>query len=308
MAANAINRMRGGMTPAARPKLGNVKIRETPDADSNTQLQLFRVLIGIDTPLNLTHNSDSGSKEEETVSSSPHSVTSRVRGKNLGLYQRAKDQERRSRIAYFFTSYIGNTMFLVQIILAAAFTGLSAYKDAHAVTLTTLGALNTVVAGYAKITTTQQTHLHWLTSPSTTRSCLAWQKGQGVPERYRKAQDQYALILEIEMTERSFMQVGNDDGTHDSKLDARAEAFRLQKLFDLARADQQANYPDLYVSTAAMVGKHDSKALEEQLEEAKVQAAKVQAELMVKVEGLVGRLEGKAVGRVERSIDEVLGV
>jgi hypothetical protein len=308
MAANAINRMRGGITPAARPKLGNVQIRETPDADSNTQLQLFRVLIGIDTPLNLTHNSDSGSKEEETVSSSPPSVTSRVRGKNLGLFQRAKDQERRSRIAYLFTSYIGNTMFLVQIILAAAFTGLSAYKDAHAVTLTTLGALNTVVAGYAKTTNHATNHLSWLTSPSPPRSCLAWQKGQGVPERYRKAQDQYqALILEIEMTERSFMQVGNDDGTHASQLDARAEAFRLQKLFDLARADQQANYPDLYVSTAAMVGKHDSKALEEQLEEVKVQAARVQAELMAKVEGLVSRAEGKAVGRVERSIEEVLG-
>ena len=147
VATNAFKRMRGGVTIAARPKLGNVQIRETPDADSNTQLQLFRVLIGIDTPLNLTHNGDPIHKEE-TDSSLPPSVTSRVRGKNLGLYQRAKDQERRSRIAYLFTSYIGNTMFLVQIILAAAFTGLSAYKDAHAVTLTTLGALNTVVAGY----------------------------------------------------------------------------------------------------------------------------------------------------------------
>jgi hypothetical protein len=156
MATNVINRIRGGVTPTARPKLGNVHIRETTDADSNTRLQLFRVLIGIDTPLNLTRNGDRLSKDEETVSSSPPSVTSRVRGKNLGLYQRARDQERRSRIAYLFTSYISNTLFLVQIILAAAFTGLSAYKDAHAVTLTTLGALNTVVAGYAQIPIMQQ--------------------------------------------------------------------------------------------------------------------------------------------------------
>jgi hypothetical protein len=105
------------------------------------------------------------------------------------------------------------------------------------------------------------------------------------------------------MTERSFMQVSNEDGTHDSKLDARAEAFRLQKLFDLARADQQANYPDLYVSTAAMVGKHDSKALAEQIE-----YVKVQADLLAKVEGLVGRLEGKAVAGVERAVGDVLGV
>jgi hypothetical protein len=110
------------------------------------------------------------------------------------------------------------------------------------------------------------------------------------------------------MAERSFMQVGNSDGSHDSKLDPRAEVARLQKLFDLARADQQANYPDLYVSTAALAGKAGSGALAEQLEEVKAEAAKVQAGLMTKVEGLVGRLEGKAVGRVERSIDEVLGV
>jgi len=57
-----------------------------------------------------------------------------------------------------------------------------------------------------------------------------------------------------------------------------------------------------------MVGKHDSKALAEQIEDVKVQAAKVQADLLAKVEGLVGRLEGRADARVERGIDDVLGV
>jgi hypothetical protein len=47
--------------------------------------------------------------------------------------------------------------------------------------------------------------------------------------------------------------------------------------------------------------------LAEQIEDVRVQAAKVQADLLAKVEGLVGRLEAKAVGRVERSIDDVLG-
>jgi hypothetical protein len=171
MAPGVVNRIKNGVTPTARPKKPNVQIRETPDADSNTQLQLFRVLVGIDTPLNLTHNCN---KDGGTVSPSLPSTTSRVRGTNIGLYQRAKDQERRSRIAYLFTSYIGNTMFLVQIILAAAFTGLSAYKDAHAVTLTTLGALNTVVAGYAIIPIIQRIHKYWLTSrPDKQLSCLA---------------------------------------------------------------------------------------------------------------------------------------
>ena len=92
-------------------------------------------------------------------------------------------------------------------------------------------------------------------------SCLAWQKGQGVPQRYRKAQDQYqALILEIEMTERSFIDVENGSNTADVKLNPRVEKARLQKLYETARADQQANYPDLYVS---------SKEMSKQVEDAK---------------------------------------
>ena len=77
-----------------------------------------------------------------------------------------------------------------------------------------------------------------------------------MPQRYRKAQDQYqALILEIEMAERSFLDLENNSGEDGVKLDPRAERTRLQKLFDTARADQQANYPDLYVSTSATAAK-----------------------------------------------------
>jgi len=36
---------------------------------------------------------------------------------------------------------------MLQILLAATFTALSAYKDAHPVTLTILGAMNTVLVG-----------------------------------------------------------------------------------------------------------------------------------------------------------------
>lgn len=107
------------------------------------------------------------------------------------------------------------------------------------------------------------------------------------------------------MAERSFMRVGNDVRTGDSKPDPRAEIVRLKKLFDTARADQQANYPDLYVSTAATAAK-DSKALAEQLESAKAEAAKVQAELMAKVEALMRKVEGKIVTRVEAVADDVL--
>ena len=137
-------------------------------------------------------------------------------------------------------------------------------------------------------------------------SCLAWQKGQGVPQRYRKATDQYqALIFEIEMAERSLLDVENNQGEDGVKLDPRAEKTRLQKLFDTARADQQANYPDLYVSTGATAAK-DAKALAKQAEDAKAELVKAQSEMTANIEALVKKLEGTVGARVEATIDNAL--
>jgi hypothetical protein len=90
------------------------------------------------------------------------------------------------------------------------------------------------------------------------------------------------------MVERSFLDLQNDGDEGDVKLDPRAEQARLQKLFDTARADQQANYPDLYVSTAK-----DSKDLTKELEVAKAETVKVQGEMMARIEALMAKLAGK---------------
>jgi hypothetical protein len=120
-----------------------------------------------------------------------------------------------------------------------------------------------------------------------------------VPQRYRKAQDQYqALLLEIEMAERSFLEVENNKDQGDVKLDPRAENARLQKLFDTARADQQANYPDLYVSTGATAAK-DSKDLAKALDDAKAETAKVQSEMTAKIEALMAKLTSKIDAQAE---------
>jgi len=234
------------------------------ESSKHTPLQLFQLLVGIYTPPSLTH--DGNDLGKGTRSKSKH-----ARSDNVGLYQCAKNQERASRLAYQSTSFISNTLFLLQIILAAAFTALSAYKGTDRVILTVLGAVNTVLAG-----------------------CLAWQKGQGVPQRYRKAMDQYqALILEIEMAERSFLDLEyTTDQGEAPKLDPRAEKTRLQKLFDTARADQQANYPDLYVSTGANSAK-ENKDITKELQDAKDEAAKVQAEMTAKIEALMAKVAAK---------------
>lgn len=120
-----------------------------------------------------------------------------------------------------------------------------------------------------------------------------------MPQRYRKAQDQYqALILEIEQAERSFLDRENNSAEEGAKLDPRTETARLQKLFDTARADQQANYPDLYVSTGATAAK-DKNDLAKQLEDAKAEALKVQSEMVAKMEALMAKLPTKVDEHVE---------
>ncbi|OAP56933.1 hypothetical protein AYL99_09045 [Fonsecaea erecta] len=268
-----------GLVSTSAPSAVPSRASSAPDKaivnepSGHTPLELFQLLVGISTPPSLT-------RDGVDLGRAPEARSRRLRSDNIGLYQRAKDQERASRLAYLCTSVISNTLYMFQILLAATFTALSAYKNSHRVTLTVLGALNTVLAG-----------------------CLAWQKGQGVPQRYRKAQDQYqALILEIEMAERTFVDLEYNGGQGGGvKLDPRAEKDRLQKLFDTARADQQANDPDLYVSTGTVSAK-DSKELKKELEDAKAETAKVQSEMMAKIEALMAKLATKADGSVEAAV------
>ncbi|KAE9379811.1 hypothetical protein N431DRAFT_552138 [Stipitochalara longipes BDJ] len=242
------------------------------ESSMHTPLQLFQLLVGIHTPPSLTGDGID-------ICSATKTKFKRARTDNVGLYQRAKEQERASRIAYRCTSIISYTLYMLQIILAATFTALSAYKETHPTVLTVLGALNTILAG-----------------------CLAWQKGQGVPQRYHKAQDQYqTLILEIEMVERSFLDLQHNGDEGGIKLNPREEQARLQKLFDTARANQQANYPDSYVNTGAADG---SKDLTKELEDAKAETMKVQGEMMTKIEELMAKLANKVGAHVENTIED----
>ena len=154
MPLDTIETTKGIASPIARPTSSvwtQNGIPQDPQTGQHTPLQLFQLLVGIHTPPWLTQDAlEAGISKDATSKPSPARASPtkpRPRGENIGLYQRTKDEERRARIAYLCTSYISNTLFLLQIMLAAAFTGLSAYKEASAVTLTILGAFNTVVAG-----------------------------------------------------------------------------------------------------------------------------------------------------------------
>ena len=145
MASNTVDPEKGLMSSTAR----SVKPSWSSSAPENlnstgssthTPLQLFQLLVGIHTPPSLT-------QDGVEIGRGTDDESKRDRTDNIGLYRRAKQQERKSRIAYITTSTISNTLYMIQILLAAVFTALSSYKETQAVTLTALGAVNTVLAG-----------------------------------------------------------------------------------------------------------------------------------------------------------------
>lgn len=145
MATDSMDPEKGIVSATARSAIPSWTSSAPDNAMANefskhTPLQLFQLLVGIYTPPSLAQDGIEVGKPTESQSG-------RARAKNIGLYQRAKEQERSSRIAYLCTSFISNTLFMLQILLAATFTALSSYKSTHPVTLTVLGAVNTVFAG-----------------------------------------------------------------------------------------------------------------------------------------------------------------
>jgi hypothetical protein len=138
---------KGLISAAARP-VAPSSASSAPDHALNNEtkpikssLELYQLLVGIHTPQCLTQ------QENVAAGSNAPTTSRRRRSDNVGLYDRAKEQERASRLAFLSTSIISNTLYMLQILLAATFTALSAYKDSNRVTLTVLGAMNTVVAG-----------------------------------------------------------------------------------------------------------------------------------------------------------------
>jgi hypothetical protein len=113
------------------------------------------------------------------------------------------------------------------------------------------------------------------------------------------------LILEIEMAERTFIDLETANGTSGILPDPHVEKEKLQKLYETARADQQANYPDLYVSTGATTAKAASD-LTTQLEEAKAETAKVRSDLLAKFDALAQKLEVKLGDHVVGTVEDVL--
>lgn len=150
---------------------------------------------------------------------------------NDGYYVSAIQAEWKAFIGYQLSNAWITTVYMVQIFIAATITALAAYEG-HRITLTVLGALNTVLAGL-----------------------VAYFRGLGLPNRLRKSRDQYQHVKEyVDYKERQFVWFAKFHGKAVPEdwslatLDPWVEAEQVRKLYEAAQKDDQANYPDIYVN------------------------------------------------------------
>ena len=146
------------------------------------------------------------------------------RHRDRGLYDRCISQDMKMRVMYSFSHYMISFLYLLQILVAATLTGLSSYTNTAGVALTVLGAINTVLAGI-----------------------LAWLNGQGMPVRYRRARDQFREVVRaIEDAERMFSTIDYMEWAPGTRPTPVGERDRLFKMYEKARQDEEANYPDTH--------------------------------------------------------------
>lgn len=264
------------MNPKSRYGPGAFSLPEPTylDRHGRTELQVFQSLAGI---YFLDNAGVPLPNSKKTVQ--PASVLSDIfvpsraasnRHRNRGLYDRCISQDMKMRVMYSFSHYMISFLYLLQILVAATLTGLSSYTNTAGVALTTLGAINTVLAGI-----------------------LAWLNGQGMPVRYRRARDQYREVVRaIEDAERLFSTIDYMDWAPGTRPTPIGEFNKLYKLYEKARQDQEANYPDTHENADKSEMASTAKALEAKVEKHKKQK-KEKAEELKATQEQVQRLKEK---------------
>ena len=150
--------------------------------------------------------------------------------------------------------YMVIMLYLIQIIIAATFTALSAYQKSSVVTLTALGATNTVIAGMT-----------------------AWLMGQGMPVRFRRARNQYREVVKaIETTERVFAEIDEIEWPAGQRPHPIKERDRLEQMYEEARLDQEANYPETQHEPSAEKHAKKNAELREKVEKKKQQKGEME--------------------------------
>lgn len=238
------------------------------DRQGRTELEVFQALVGIHFLANAGAPIDNKAKQLQPASvMSDIFLPSRAaayRHRNRGLYDRCISQDMKMRVMYSFSHYMISFLYLLQILVAATLTGLSSYTNTAGVALTTLGAINTVLAGI-----------------------LAWLNGQGMPVRYRRSRDQYREVVRaIEDAERMFSTIDYVEWPAGTRPTPVGERDKLFKMYEKARQDQEANYPDTHENADKSEVANHTKELEAKIEKHKKQKKAKAAELQTALDKL----------------------
>lgn len=144
------------------------------------------------------------------------------RRKAVGVYRDCIRVKKRKRYSFVALNSLLWTCYFSQVLVGAALTGLGPGSAGHPNLITSLGALNTVIAGL-----------------------LALIKGQGLPERLRRDEKEFRRLQDwIEETEALLAVgvIGRDRKEVGSLVEM---AF---KKYNAAKASEENNRPDSYVS------------------------------------------------------------
>lgn len=227
-------------TDAGNPERARSVASNAAISDPHTY---FCTLMGIGNP-----NGSSGARASTLSPSSSSSGGPTIRKPwTQPLYGRVQSHFRRQRHEYQFTAAVSNSLLLLQILIGAVVTALSASKSPRALT-TVFGALNTVIAG-----------------------SIAYFKSRGQPMRSRAFRDELEACVDgIEDAEARMWgwtmsdkfaplpgeeSVEGPDGEQeqDWRIFVENEVERLHKMYDAALDNARSNFPDLWVK-----GKGDS--------------------------------------------------
>ncbi|KAK5653925.1 hypothetical protein OQA88_7850 [Cercophora sp. LCS_1] len=173
---------------------------------NDENLVIFRRAVGINSSL-------SGAMDSRSLEEGRKHAT--------GMYAATLKEQREKKLAYNLIQFMVYASHFLQIIVGASLTALGPSAGDHTITITILGATNTVVAGV-----------------------LALVKGQGLPERLRQDRAEFRKLQDwIEQTEALLAVgvIGKD----------RKEVGLLVQIafvkYNAAKASEENNIPENYI-------------------------------------------------------------
>lgn len=179
-----------------------------PRLPKDETLIIFRRAVGINSDSAPRIQSRSGPLEEGRL-------------EPTGIYRSVLEEQRKRSWQHFAISWSLNLLHFAQVVIGATLTALGPNASDYSVTITVLGAVNTVIAGV-----------------------LALMKGQGLPERLRKDEMEFRKLQDwIEETEALLATgiIGRDRREVGVLVES---AFRK---YNSAKLSEENNRPDNYV-------------------------------------------------------------